>query len=156
MSQRLGDVPLAELVPEIGLWNNGCGISLDLWIRCVANIEHAIGFGELFWPDFVEHDGCVLFAGFSEESFLGFMRQTGGDRRRVEVVMNHRHILDLFGGHDSSPTRSQIVYLGRLLKEMWSAKLQRDFLGKRCVVSFSDEPSEDLLGYEVTFFQGRE
>jgi hypothetical protein len=121
---------------------------LEAWIGCVGSYEHAIGYGELFWPDFVEHDGCILLTGFSEESYLGFMQKTGGNRQATEAVMNHRHILDLFCGSERRPTREQVVYLGRLLKEMWAAKLQRDFPGKRFVVSFQEKPTEDLLDYE--------
>jgi hypothetical protein len=155
MSQRLSDIPLADLIPETRAWNDGRGIDLGDWIGCVGSFEHAIAYGELFWPDFAEHDGCVLFAGLSEESYRGFMQQAGGNRQAVEAVMNHRHIVDLFARPELEPTRAQVVYLGRLLKEMWAAKLRRDFPGKRFVVSFPEEPSENLLDYEVTFFQER-
>jgi hypothetical protein len=155
MPQRLSDVPLADLIPQTREWNDGRGIDLRSWIGCVGSFEHAIGYGELFWPDFAEHDGCVFFAGFSEESYRGFKQQTGGNRQAVEAVMNHRHILDLFSNPDLAPQREQVVYLGRLLKEMWAAKLQRDFPAKRFAVSFPEEPSEDLLVYVVTFFQER-
>jgi hypothetical protein len=155
MSQRLSDVPLADLIPETREWNGGRGIDLEAWIGCVGNFEHAIGYGELFWPEFAEQDGCVFFAGFSKESHRGFIQQTGGDRQAVEAVMNHRHILDLFCCPELEPTREQVVYLGRLLKEMWTAKLQRDFPGRRFVVAFPEERSENLLDYEITFFQER-
>jgi hypothetical protein len=158
MPERFSDVPLANLVPETREWNDGNGISLKAWIACVGSIEHAIAYGELFWPEFVEFDGCVFFGGYSaesyRESYQGFMEQTCSNKQAVEKVMNHRHILDLFCC-PREPTREQVVYLGRLLKEMWSAKLQRDFPNKRFVVSFSEERSDDLLDYEVTFFQER-
>lgn len=155
MPQRLSDVPLADLVPETRKWNDGRGIDLKDWIGHLGSFEHAIAYGELFWPDFTEHDDCVFFAGFSEHSYREFMEQTAGNRQAVEAVMNHRHILDLFCRPELEPTQSQVVYLGRLLKEMWMAKLQRDFPSKRFVVSFPEEPSENLLDYEVTFIQER-
>ena len=107
MPQRLSDVPLADLVPETREWNNGGGIDLAAWIGCVGSYEKAIGYGEVFWPDFAEHDGCVFFANFSEDSYQGFMQQTGGKRQAVEAVMNHRHILDLFCGSERRPTRNR-------------------------------------------------
>jgi hypothetical protein len=155
MPQRLSNVPLRDLIPETQEWNDGRGIDLDDWIGCVGNYEHAIAYGELFWPDFAEHDGCVFFSGFSEENYRGFMQQTSGNRQAVEAVMNHRHILDLLSNPELKPTQAQVVYLGRLLKEMWTAKLQRDFPCRQFVVSFSEESSEDLMDYEVTFFQNR-
>jgi hypothetical protein len=109
MPQRLSDVHLSQLVPETQKWNHGRGIDLLAWICHMGNIEQAIAYGELFWPEFVEFDGCILFAGFREESYQGFMSHTGGDRRAVEAVMNHHHILDLFFGSQQEPTRSQVV-----------------------------------------------
>src|SRR6266496_1283812 len=143
----------ADLIPELKLWNHGQGIDIDAWIACIGNFEQAIGYSRLFWPDFVEHDGCVLAAGFSEESYRGFMAQTGGNKRAVESVMNHRHIVDLFGDPKLRPTREQVVYLGRILKDLWSAKLRRDFPTRSITVSFREGEYEDLTDYEITFFQ---
>ena len=151
MPQSLSDVPMADLVLETREWNGGAGMSVADWIGCVGGFEHAIGYGELFWPDFVELDGCVFFAGVSEAGYRGFLDQTGGDKRAVEAVLNHRHVLDLFA--DARPTREQVVYLGRLLREVWAAKLARDFPGRRFVVAFAEQGCEALLDYEVTFYQ---
>lgn len=144
---------MSALVPETQAWNGGHGIDLLAWIGCVASIDHAIAFGELFWPDFVEFDGCVLFAGFSQDNYQGFMAQTGGDRRAVEVVMNHRHITDILPGFRTEPTRDQVIYLGRLLREIWAAKLGHDFPEKKFIVSFPEAPSDYLQDYEITFYQ---
>lgn len=155
MPQRLSDIPMADLVPETRAWNNGTGIDLESWISSVGSIDHAIAYGELFWPEFKEFDGCIFFADFSQDAYRGFLVQTKGDKQAVEAVMNHRHIVDLFCGREPRPTREQLVYFGRLLKEMWTAKLQRDFPGRRFVVSFTEKPSNDLLDYEISFFQER-
>jgi hypothetical protein len=149
--ERLSDVPMADLVPETQVWNGGNGIGLRSWIGCVGSIEHAIAYGELFWPEFTELDGCVFLSGVTEETYRGFAQAAGGDKRAVEAVINHRHICDLFT--ESEPTREQIVYLGRLLREMWAAKLARDFPGRRFEVSFTEGEDDDLLDYEVSFYQ---
>lgn len=155
MPQRLTTVPIADLVPELREWNNGKGIDLDSWLGCVGSFGHAIAYGELFWPEFVEHDGCILFAGFSEVSYQGFLDQAKGDKTAVEAVMNHRHILDLFPSDYSNASKVQIMYLGRLLKEIWGTRLRQEFPQKNLVVSFSEESAVDLLDYELTFFQVR-
>jgi hypothetical protein len=51
-------------------------------------------YQKLFWPDFVEHDDCVFLA-LDEAIYRQWLQQTGGDKRKVEAVMNHRHIIDL-------------------------------------------------------------
>lgn len=147
------NVDFGTLIPELVSWNNGRGISVEAWVGCSGTIELAIGYSRLFWPDFTAYDGCVFFAGFSVDSYRGFMEQCGGDRRRVEAVMNHRHVFDYFSHAAGSATAAQILYLGRMLKDIWHAKLCRDFPGRRFVVSLSEGPHDDLTEYEVSFWQ---
>jgi hypothetical protein len=149
----LSSIDFSKLIPELGQWNNGDGISVEAWINCMGSFELAIGFSVLFWPYFVEHEGCVFFGGFSEESYRGFMQACGGDRRRVEAVMNHRHLSDLFCKPEDSATEQQLLYLGRVLKDIWQTKLTRDFPERKFVVSFEEGPREDPIEYEITFRQ---
>lgn len=65
----------------------------------------------------------MFLSSVTEAGYGGFMQQTGGDKRAVEAVLNHRHVLDLFSG--AEPTREQVVYLGRLLREMWAKPTPR-------------------------------
>lgn len=152
MSNR-SDIDFAELIPELPDWNNGRGISVEAWVGCSGSVELAVGYSRLFWPEFVEHEGCVFFADFSVESYRGFMQQCKGDRRRVEIVMNHRHVFSYFSHMGGSATEAQIIYLGRVLRDIWQAKLAHDFPDRTFVVSFPEDPSEDLTDYEVTFWQ---
>ena len=147
MPQRLSDVEFASLVPETKTWANGEPVSLDHWIWAVGSFEQMIAYGELFWPDFVEHDGCILRAGFAEENYRGFMQQTGGDKRAVEAVINHVHISDLISKPEG-PSEEQAVYLGRLLQEMWQAKLEREFPGRAFTVRFDADDDDTLYVHQ--------
>jgi hypothetical protein len=66
--------------------------------------------------------------------------------------MNHRHILDLFSSDESEVPRELVLYLGRLLRDMWACKLKRDFPERDIVVSFPDEHYDDLITYEITIY----
>lgn len=143
----------ASLLPELAAWNDGEGIEVREWLSCIGSYEHAIGYAALFWPSFVLHDECVLFEGFRVSSYDGFFAQTKGKRRSVEGVMNHRHVLDMFPNSEREPTRAQVVHLGRTLKAMWSAKLRSEHPTRNVVVTFVEEGIEDLLDYQITFFQ---
>jgi hypothetical protein len=104
----------------------------------------------------MEHDDCVFFADrFSKENYRAFMEQTKGDKSAVEAVMNHTHLLDIFCNAQPRPTRDMVLYVGRLLKDIWQAKLNRDVPNRRIRVSFPEEHEDDLLYYEVSFFQER-
>lgn len=150
---RSNPADFSKLIPDLSKWNNGAGIDIRAWLGRAGNIELAIGYSSLFWPNFVEFEGCVFCAGFSEESYRGFMRQCKGDRRKVEAVMNHRHIFDYFSHYQSDATAEQVQYLGRVLKEIWQAKLAADFPRRRFEVRFDEGLFKYLNDYQLTFWQ---
>ena len=80
---------------SVGLTGPPGPISLEGWIYALGGFEHLIAYGELSWPDFVVHDGCILPEGFTEDGYRGFLEQTGGDKRAVEAMMNHVQVVDL-------------------------------------------------------------
>jgi hypothetical protein len=68
--------------------------------------------------------------------------------------MNHLHIADI--QHYGCPdlTRDRILVLGKVLTEMYEAKLAWQFPGRPCRVSFFiPENESDLMAYEITFWQ---
>jgi hypothetical protein len=83
------------------------------------------------------------------------MKSLEGDRTRVERVMNHLHIMDMFTSEDFEPTEPVVTHVAQLLKDMWSCKLVRDFPQRSFHVEIHDGTPDDLLGYEITFFQKR-
>lgn len=145
---------LEKLIPELPKWNYGGGIDIVSWIKGIGSFEHGIAYGRMFWQDFVEHDDCVLFASFKESTYLGFMKQTAGNKEAVELVMNHRHISDYFP--NQKPTTDQLIYFGRLLKEIWEAKLRHDFPTRNVIVEFYEKECDSIEEYEITFFQPRD
>ena len=142
-----------ELIPEMRDWNNGAGIDVAAWVGCEGSFRLAVGYSALFWPEFIEFERYVLRAGFSVDGLRGFERQCGGDRRRIEAVMNHLHIADIQYHGCEDITHERVVYLGRILSEIYRAKLAWQFPSKRFEVHFDDSPAEHLTDYELTFVQ---
>jgi hypothetical protein len=140
-----------QLIPELKQWNT----DIESWIAAVGRFDHAIAYGQIFWPQFRIHDDCVLFANCPDTAFDHWMQHTTGDRTAVEAVLNHRHILDLFTSSEFEPSEEAVVHLGRLMREMWSCKLARDFPGRTIVVSFEEEVGDDMLDYQITFYHKR-
>jgi len=144
-----------KLIPELQLWNDGLGIDMDGYLSCMGNYELAIVYSNFFWPTFVEHDGCIFRGDPNVEIYEQWRTQTNGDKTAIEAVMNHVHILDIFPSVERLPPREQIVYLGRQLQQMWTAKLHNDFPDRNIMVDFTDDCGDDLLEYQITFFQHR-
>lgn len=142
-----------KFIPQMREWNNGAGVNVQTWVEASGNFELAIGYSTLFWPEFVEFERYVLRAGFSVESLRGFEGQCGGDRRQIEAVMNHLHIADIHNPGSDEIACERVIYLGRVLSEVYRAKLAWQFPSKRFEVLFDDSPMENILDYELTFVQ---
>ena len=150
-----------ELITDLDDWesHNGFEIGPDGWLAGMGSFNLAVAFTSRFWPEFVVHDDCVFIAPFRDlqvKNYNSFQNTTDGDKTRTEVTMNHQHLLDFFPNEEGKPTREQVLYLGRILKDMWQLKLNRDFPDRVMEVSFPEDYSEDLMDYEITFWQERE
>ena len=152
--ENLNREELISLIPEASELGWVPDLSPVGWIFYAGTPGQAIAYAHLFWPRFIEHDGCILRGeAFEIGNFEAWMKSTDNNRRSVEAVLNHLHILDIFGEARIAPNLEQVLCLGRFLKATWGAKLQNEFPGKNITVSFPEDPEPDLVHYEITFFQ---
>jgi hypothetical protein len=143
-----------EIVPELKDWNNGKGIDIESWIGCIGDFQKAIGYSAMFWPEFKEVNGCVVNANASEKIINDWIKKSPENPKAVEPVMNHLHIADLHYEDRENVSVKALAYLGNVLKEIYQCKLQRDFPDKTFVVEFTKpEDENDIIGYEMTFYQ---
>ncbi len=144
----------SSMQSDLGAWNNGQGIDLESWVGCMGNFALAVGYTTVFWPEFVEIEGYILHKGCSVESLHGFEAQEGIDRMSVQWVMNHLHIADIQHNDCEDLTVDKIEHLGRVLKQIYEAKLSWEFPQQKCTVEFyvPDDP-DDLTEYQLSFWQ---
>jgi len=145
-----------DLIPELSQWNDGKGIDVLTWLTGVGSYEHAIAYGALLWPEFVEHRDCVFRAnGFSKSNYRSWMSATSRDKSATEKVMNHVHLCDLFT--NSEATAAQRIHIAVMIKDVWECKLRRDFPNRPFVVEVYDcEPGDlDWSDCQITFYQPR-
>jgi hypothetical protein len=146
--------PPADMLSELAAWNDGKGIDLESWVGCSGNFRLAVGYSAIFWPRFVLFEDLILPEGFSVESLRGFQSNPKHDEKSVEAVMNHLHVGDIQHAGCDDITEQRIVYLGKVLKEIYSAKLAWQFPDRPCEVSFYEPVDRtDLVGFEITFWQ---
>lgn len=147
------DIP-ESMKAELAAWNGGKGIDLESWIGCEGRFALAVGYATIFWPEFVAFDGYILRSGFSETSLRRFESQPGRSRKSVEWVMNHLHIHDIQHVGCTDISKDKFVALGKLLKEIYEAKLKWQFPENPCVVEFHVPEDEGYLrGYQISFWQ---
>lgn len=154
MSYSSRNLEATPLIAELPSWNNGLGIDPESWVGCVGSFELAIGYSLVFWPSFARIGEYIVMDGCSEESIKSW-EAGGASRKQIENVLNHVHIADLQAGVDT-PTEAQVRFLGRTLKSIYETKLRADFPGIVFDVFFNDEPSLDILDYQVTFSQAED
>ena len=114
----------------------------------------AFAFGRLFWPEFVEIEGCILLAAkYDSENFRRWFDHFGGDRSSTEAMINHLHLYDLClndatRADEDLPALEDLAH--RLMK-CWQSALNECDSNRRFVFEFATEPDE--YGPTITFFQ---
>ncbi len=143
-----------DMLPQLAEWNNGHGIDLNSWISCTGDFRTAIGYSTVYWPQFVLFEDCILREGFSVESVRKLESQQEHDKRSLDCSLNHLHIEDIqhYGCEDI--TEERVVFLGRVLREIYAAKLAWQFPDRPCEVHFY-EPKDrtNLTDFQITFWQ---
>ena len=149
-----------KLIPELREFRklNNEDFSIEDWISYEGNIKLTIAYSVLFWPNFIEYDGCVILENrFDTENFENWKNtEYFKSYAQIESVLNHFHILDFWGTDQKrdEATYDQIVYLGNKLCEIYSAKLKVEFPEKQFTFSFNgNEKLEAYDEYEITFYQ---
>jgi hypothetical protein len=118
-----------------------------------GDYELATAFATLYWPEFVEVDDCVLLKeNFIRTSFEEWRDAFQGDRARIEAMINHTQVWDLFpNAEDDHLDEKVFVFIGRTLESCWTAALRAGYPHRTFVVEYADEPDE--YGPTVTFWQ---
>jgi hypothetical protein len=149
-----------KLIPELSEWRklNGYDFSIEDWIVSEGNVKHAIGYSILFWPEFVEHEDCVFLENHFNKGNFENWKNSGyvENYAQIEAVLNHIHILDLFGTDEKKDevNYEQILFLGDRLLKMLSAKLKVEYPGRKFIFKFNgDEKLIAFDEYEITFYQ---
>lgn len=141
-----------KLIAELPAWNDGNGIDAESWVGCVGSFELAIGYSLIFWPSFVRIGQYVVIAGVDKSAIKSWEDARKYNRREIEAVLNHVHIADLHG-NDSPLSEAQARFIGRTLKSIYEVKLASEFRDTPFEVMFNDEPSLDIMDYQLTFWQ---
>lgn len=130
--------------PTFGAWD---------YVHFRASLDLLAVFAQLFWPEFTEIDDCVILTEkYDPSTYLQWVEHLSGDRQRVESILNHTHVYDLFSKVTDVPCDLEIAeYVGRVLQRSWECALRNAFPERSFVVEFWTEPDE--YGPTVTFYQ---
>lgn len=119
-----------------------------------ANLELAAAFAKLFWPEFIEVQGCILLREkYSPDNFTDWWQHFDGSRTGVEGIINHVHIYDLFLNNKSGSHEFAIAaFLGHVLRRCWKYALQESFPDRTFEVDYEPGDAEGN-GPELSLWQ---
>jgi hypothetical protein len=138
---------IPDLSPELGI---------ECYITNFIPIRHVLAVSKFLWPDFFIVENIVILEE-SRNSYINFQSKVHADPAGVESALNHRHLMDIFElpPHHPTPTYAQILAIGRLLKEMWTAKLRQDFPTRTFTVDFPENFNLEIDNPSISFWQTR-
>ena len=103
----------------------------------------AIAFTSLFWPEFIEVEGCVLLKErYSPTNLEEWLTHYGGDRTQTEAMINHTHLYDLFSNSLSEVSLEALEYLGTVLLCTWRSALASQFPARQFRLDLATEPDD--------------
>lgn len=124
---------LFELIPELGHWDHGDGISPADWIYLKGRADHALGFCALLWPDLLLFEGYVLRAPLDVERLRAW-EHAGLNRSEIETATNAFLLENIFPDDPTVPASlkdKQTELFATIMADMLSAKLLREFPDRR-------------------------
>jgi hypothetical protein len=120
-------------------WNIGEYLNLKF------DLNAAVAFSKLYFPDFIERDGCVLLGfTYNEEAFSQWFEIFHGDIPAIEKKCNSYEIADYFQlnrplDEPLDVYNRAIDELGKALKTSWEINCKILFPTKNIVVQVFDE-----------------
>ncbi len=110
----------------------------------------------LLWPDFVLHEERIYLDNAPDhDDYLELLIVSGFDKTTVQALYNHRHLLELVQALEPevTPTRDELIALGKQLQAMWQAKLQQDFPDRPVIVAFDVEDGDPLDDLQLVIYE---
>lgn len=109
------------------------------------DINAAIALSKLYFPDFIEKEGCIILSFlYNEITFNQWYEKYSGDIKAVESMCNSYDVMDYFTNNksqdDSSEFYNEIIdEFAKILKKSWEANCQILFPERKLIVDVYDE-----------------
>jgi hypothetical protein len=105
-------------------WNIGS------YLNTFYDINSAIAFSKLFFPDFVEYRGCIILAfRFNQEICDKWFLELKGEISEIEKMCNLYELEDFFhinsNGYDKEKFPVILDSFGNILKKSWELNLEK-------------------------------
>ena len=126
--------------------------SILSYLNMKYDINSAIAFSKLFFPDFILKENCILLSFFfNSQTFESWHSQMKGDISSIEKMCNLYEINDFF--HINSPQVNEeiIKEFSYILKKAWEINLLKLFPERQMRVDVFDQYNSTFITlYTIT------
>jgi hypothetical protein len=121
------------------------------YIQKLATIDLAVLLCDYFWPEFILFDECYFRkVQFDTNNYYHWKEHLQDDKSRVETVVNHWHICDLFSDSALQSYSYRVVFhIALIMQQTWEAALKMQYPELNFKVEVFTE--EGLVDPQVTF-----
>lgn len=125
-------------------------LNKDNWdITSYLNLNYdmnaAIAFSKLYFPDFIEKEGCIILSHrYDEQTFKEWYLHFNGDKKAIESICNSYEIMDYFVNNRSKEEPLNIYNkaldeFAKALKKSWEINCKLLFPNNNIIVEIYDE-----------------
>jgi len=144
-----GPMEYARIKSWVEEW--GGGVDYLDYVKSNGDMALMMAFSQIFWPRFIEVDGCVLWdRSYEKSNFTSWWDSLSGDTRKIEVTLNQLRVWQLVEFSDADEDRQALKFIAVRIAKSWRSALYVEFPGQDFDVRVID--SDD--GPIVTFSSG--
>jgi hypothetical protein len=109
------------------------------------DLNAAVAFSKLFFPDFIEIEGCIILAiRYDKEVFKQWQKELKGNTSEVEKMCNLYELKDFFhinikDDQNENYYEKALDYLGMSLKNSWDINLSKLYPDRKFKVEVFEE-----------------
>jgi len=86
------------------------------YLNLKYDMNAALAFSKLYFPDFIEKEGCIILGHrFNEEIFEQWQDHFKGDKRAIESMCNSYEVIDYF--HNNKATTESLDLNNQVVDE---------------------------------------
>jgi hypothetical protein len=115
------------------------------YLNLKYDMNAAIAFSKLYFPDFIEKKGCIILGfRYDEEVFNEWYEHFKGNVPEIERICNRYELMDYFSINRNSDEQldfynKQIDEFANVLKKSWEVNCQLLFPNRKMAVEVYDE-----------------
>ncbi len=106
----------------------GGGVDYLNYVKAHGDLGMLVAFSRIFWPRFVEAEGCVLWdRAYEESNFQAWRKSLSGDVRKIEATLNQLRVWQIVDSDDVEEDRRAQAYFAECVAKTWGAALSAAF-----------------------------